>query len=207
MSSLHRSRLNLLRPLAGLSLLAAATLLAGCVSTYGYRGGEGDYYYADPQVDYYGYGPYGSVGYGGDWYGSVTFRYGHPYYDGHPYYRYGRPGYGYPYGGYGGYYHGYRPGYPHPPRHPPYQRPPQQRPPGHEPPPGNENRAPVALRGSQPRLPPREFRNQQPQARPSPPPRPVAPVAPVAPARQAPPPPPPRPVRAERPVRDMGHEP
>jgi len=202
MSRSNRSRHHLFRPVVRLSLIAATALLAGCMSTYGYRSGDGDYYYADPQVDYFGYGPYGSVGYGGHGYGSATFRYGgYSHYGGYPYYRYGHP-----YGGYGyydPYYHGYRPTYPRPPRHPPHQRPP-----GNEPP-GNENRAPIALRGSQPLTPPRGIRNAQPQARPPAPPRPVAPAAPLPPVRQAPPPPP-RPARAERaerPVRDMGHEP
>lgn len=199
------SRISLPRVFLGLPLLGASALLAGCVSMYGYSGGEGDYYYADPQVDYYGYGPYGSVAYGGDWYGSVTFRYGaYPYYGGYPYDRYGR--HGYPYGGYGyddPHFHGYRPTYPRPPRHPPHQRPP-----GNDPPPGTDNRRPIALRGSQPRLPPREVPREQPQVRHSVPQRPVYPMAPVAPVRQAPPPPaPPQPARAERQVRDIGHEP
>lgn len=202
MSRSNRSRHHLIRSVAGVSLLAATALLTGCLSTYGYRSGDGDYYYADPQVDYYGYGPYGSVGYGdyGHGYGGATFRYGGYSRGGYPYYRYGHP-----YGGYGyydPYFHGYRPAYPRPPRHPP-----PQQPPGREPPPGHENRPPVALRGSQPLAVPRGIRNAQPQARPPEPPRPVAPVAPVSPVRQAPPPPPPRPARAERPVREMGHEP
>lgn len=228
------------RVLASLCLAGAATVLTGCVSTYGYRSGEGDYYYADPRVEYYGYGPYGSIGYAGDWYGSVTFRYG-----GYPYSTYPRYGYPYNYYGYGHgygypYYYGYRTPRPRPPGHgtpppqyPPGVEPPPPGPPGGDdvgydprdlrdregndtpwryisgrprprdeqpgPPPGNQNRGPVALQGSQPRTPPREM----PRARPSAPPAPVAPVR-SAPPRSAPPP---RPVRSERPVRDVGHEP
>ena len=66
------------------ALLVAFMTLAGC-TTYGYRGGSGDYYYGSPGTTYRYYGaPYGSLGYGrGDgWYGGVGF--------GSPYYRYGR---------------------------------------------------------------------------------------------------------------------
>ena len=55
----------------------AVALLSGCTS-YGYRGGSGDYYYgrgAAAHPGYYGYGaPYGSVGYGtrGGFYGSIV---------------------------------------------------------------------------------------------------------------------------------------
>lgn len=89
--------------------LAAAALLAGCVTSapYGYRDGrDGDYYYGRPSTEYryhgypgYGYDPYYGP-YRPGFYGS--FRFGHPWgygyygrpYYGHPYY--GHPGYGYP---------------------------------------------------------------------------------------------------------------
>lgn len=95
----------------------AATLLAGCVTDYAYRGGDrGDYYYGRPSTEYRydgGYGGYGGyVPYG---YGSYGYGvYGYPY-------RY----YGMPYG-YGGYYN--RPYYP-PYYHPYYPRPPVAQPP------------------------------------------------------------------------------
>ncbi|WP_235893643.1 hypothetical protein [Cognatilysobacter lacus] len=98
--------------------LAATALLAGCVTTspYGYRDGQGDYYYGAPSVEY----RYGN-GYGDPYYGPYRPGFsiwgGSGYY-GRPYYGpgYGYPGYGYPYYGnpyygnpyYGGYY-----GYPH----------------------------------------------------------------------------------------------
>ena len=98
----------------------AVALLSGCTS-YGYRGGSGDYYYGRGAVahpGYYGYGaPYGSVGYGrygGGWSGGV--RYGSPYY-------YGRPGYLY----HPGYYYRPpvvvhpRPGHGHQPQRPPQE--------------------------------------------------------------------------------------
>ena len=71
----------------------AVAMLGGCVTSgYEYRGGNGDYYYGQPQVEYRDYGsPYGGFGYGypGGWSGSFGYGYGDPY--------------GY-YGGYGGYY-------------------------------------------------------------------------------------------------------
>ncbi|HEY4581400.1 MAG TPA: hypothetical protein VIG88_00810 [Lysobacter sp.] len=83
--------------------LAATALLAGCVTTapYGYRGGgQGDYYYGAPSVDYRYRGAYPGYGYGSPYYGpyrsgiSVWGRYGSPYYYGSGYYG---PGYyGYP---------------------------------------------------------------------------------------------------------------
>ncbi len=91
----------------------AATLLAGCMSSgYDYRGGRGDYYYGEPSTEYryegYGYGGYGSIGYGypGGWNGSIG--YGYPY----GFSRFSRYGYGYPYGFYNGWY-----GYPYAPYH------------------------------------------------------------------------------------------
>lgn len=92
-----------------LALLAlAAAAVAGCVTTpgYGYRGGQGDYYYGQPSVDYRyrgGYGPY-HHGYGYPYgYGRSGWSFG--VYYGHPYYRYGYgarygfPWYGWPYYG------------------------------------------------------------------------------------------------------------
>ncbi|MFC3550777.1 hypothetical protein ACFOLC_07060 [Lysobacter cavernae] len=81
----------------------AATLLAGCVTDYTYRGngGRGDYYYGRPSVDYRYYGGY---------YGGYYPSYGYPYRYGGGYpYRYG---YGYPYRNPYPYYHG---GHPRPP--------------------------------------------------------------------------------------------
>jgi hypothetical protein len=79
--------------------LAATALLAGCVTTapYGYRGGgQGDYYYGSPSVDYRYHGAYPGYGYGSPYYGpyrsgiSVWGRYGSPYYYGPSYYTYPR---------------------------------------------------------------------------------------------------------------------
>lgn len=89
----------------------AASLLAGCAySNYayrgGYNGGNGDYYYGRPYVDYRyygGYSGYADYGYYG-YYGA----YGYPYY-GH--------GYRYPYYGYG-YRHPYYGYYPNRPYYP-----------------------------------------------------------------------------------------
>jgi hypothetical protein len=70
----------------------AIAMFGGCVTSgYQYRGGNGDYYYGQPQVEYRDYGsPYGRFGYGypGGWSGSFGWGYG----------------YGDPYGYYGGYY-------------------------------------------------------------------------------------------------------
>ena len=59
----------------GLLATLSATILTGCVSTYGYQADQGgDYYYAEPSLnDYDPYGgPYSSIGYGypSGWYGS-----------------------------------------------------------------------------------------------------------------------------------------
>jgi hypothetical protein len=74
----------------------AVAMLGGCVTSgYEYRGGNGDYYYGQPQVEYRDYGyPYGRFGYGypGGWSGSFGWGYG----------------YGDPYGYYGGYYDPWR---------------------------------------------------------------------------------------------------
>jgi hypothetical protein len=93
-----------------LALLALATAaVAGCVTSpgYGYRAGQGDYYYGQPSVEYRyrgGYGPYHG-GYGYPYgYGRSGWSFGISY--GHPYYRYGYggryafPWYGWPYYGY-----------------------------------------------------------------------------------------------------------
>lgn len=92
-----------------LPVLATAAL-AGCVTDYGYRNGNGDYYYGQPRVEYrelgpggyyggvgvqYGYGGYGYGGYGGYGSGPIYFH------D-----RYGRLVYGYPGGYYGSPYYG-----------------------------------------------------------------------------------------------------
>jgi len=121
-------------PMFRLGLLATlfATILTGCVSTYGYRTDQGgDYYYAEPSVEYYDAygGPYGSIGYGypGGWYGSFGYGFGFGY---TPYSRYG-----FPYG-YDGYRYGYPYSYsPYPYRRPHRHRPPNSTPPG-TPPPG-----------------------------------------------------------------------
>ena len=94
-----------------LPALAIATL-AGCATGYSYRGGNGDYYYGQPSVDYRYYGGYG---YGG----SIGYGFGQGYYLD----VFGRPVYCYPYGYYGGRYpsypygHGPRPRPPHGPGH------------------------------------------------------------------------------------------
>lgn len=110
-------------PMSRLGLLAtlSALILTGCVTSYTYRDGPGgDYYYAEPRVEYddvYGY-PYGSIGYGypAGWYGHFGFGFGYM-----PYSRYG-----FPYGAFG-----YRSGYPY--GYYPYwrytHRPPRHRPP------------------------------------------------------------------------------
>lgn len=116
----------------GLLATLSATILTGCVSPYGYRTDQGgDYYYAEPSVDYYDPygGPYSSIGYGypDGWYGSFGYGFG---YGRTPYSRYGFP-YGY-YGNRYGYPYSY---YPYPHRRPPHHRPPHTVPPG-TPPPG-----------------------------------------------------------------------
>jgi hypothetical protein len=76
----------------GLVATFSALILTGCVSTYAYRDGDGgDYYYSDPQIDYYdAYGyPYSTIGYGypRGWYGSIGYGYGYaPYLYYPPYY-------------------------------------------------------------------------------------------------------------------------
>ena len=87
--------------------LAAAAMLAGCATGYQYRGGNGDYYYGQPTVEYHDYGYGGFYGYPGGWGGSLGFGYGYGGWGyGYPYWG----GYGYPYWGYGG-YHGYHHGH------------------------------------------------------------------------------------------------
>ena len=96
-----------------LSALAVAAL-GGCATDYSYRGGDGDYYYSQPRVEYryqdpYGYSPYGYYG------GGYTQRY---YYDRFGRLVYGNPYayYGYPYGD-GSQYWWYRPRPQHPGHH------------------------------------------------------------------------------------------
>ncbi len=120
----------------GLLATLSALILTGCVSPYTYRDDAGgDYYYSEPQVEYYDvYGrPWGTIGYGypGGWYGSFGYLYGHHL----PYSRFG-----FPYGYYGGYYgYPYHPYYGPPYFHHPY---PQHRPPHPPGPPGNTPRPP-----------------------------------------------------------------
>lgn len=118
----------------GLLSTMAALALTGCVTTYGYRNDQGgDYYYAEPSVEYnvlYGT-PYGTIGYGGPggWYGSFGYTFGSRY----PYGRYGYP-YGYWDVPFGWYPYSYYPGpiFHHRPHgHGPYPPPG----PGHRPPP------------------------------------------------------------------------
>ena len=88
----------------GLLATLSALILTGCVSTYAYRDGDGgDYYYSDPEIEYYdAYGqPYSTIGYGypGGWYGSIGYGYGYaPYLYYPPHYwhprRHHRPPYG-----------------------------------------------------------------------------------------------------------------
>ena len=140
---------------------AAIAILAGCATGYSYRGGNGDYYYGQPRVEYRYYGSYGFG------YGSGGFGMG--------YYRdiFGRPVYGYPYGYYGGWYPGYPHGHgPRPPHGPghggghdgDHDGPPQHG--GHRP----GNRPPwrdigrIRERGDDEQMPPRRL--GQPDARP-----------------------------------------
>lgn len=73
----------------------AGALLAGCATGYDYRGGPGDYYYGQPEVEYRdqgwygGYGVYG--GYGGAPYGYYGDPYPYYYGGGYPYYPYWDP--------------------------------------------------------------------------------------------------------------------
>jgi hypothetical protein len=84
----------------GLVATLSALILTGCVSTYAYRDGDGgDYYYSDPEIEYYGgYGyPYSTIGYGypRGWHGSFGYGYGYGpylyfpphYWRPHPYHR------------------------------------------------------------------------------------------------------------------------
>ncbi|NUS38462.1 MAG: hypothetical protein HOQ02_05505 [Lysobacter sp.] len=74
----------------------AGVLLAGCATGYEYRGGPGDYYYGQPEIEYRDQGWYG-YGYPYGYYSDGPYGYyggGYPYYDG-----------GYPYDPYwGGYW-------------------------------------------------------------------------------------------------------
>jgi hypothetical protein len=83
--------------------MLAAAMLAGCATDYRYRGGNGDYYYGSPRVEYR------YQGIGGYYNGfGLDYGYGGSYYD-----PFGRLIYGYPGGYYGGSYYGgngwYRP--------------------------------------------------------------------------------------------------
>lgn len=87
-----------------LPMLATAAL-AGCATDYGYRNGNGDYYYGQPRVEYnYPNGYFGEIGLGYG-YGGFGASY---YYD-----RFGRLVYGIPGGYYNSPYYGgngwYRP--------------------------------------------------------------------------------------------------
>ena len=101
-----------------LPLLATAAL-AGCATDYQYRGGQGDYYYGQPRVEYRHSGPtgfYGDIGlsYGsGFGFGGYGYGFGASYF----YDRYGRLVYGYPSRYYGSPNYGHGDRYPNrPPR-------------------------------------------------------------------------------------------
>lgn len=76
--------------------MLATVMLAGCATDYNYRGGNGDYYYGQPRVEYryQGSGGYYDGSYGG-YYGGFGLGYGSGGYG------YGSGGYGYGSGGYG----------------------------------------------------------------------------------------------------------
>ena len=98
-----------------LPMLASAAL-AGCATGYQYRGGQGDYYYGQPQVEYRQSGPtgfYGDIGLGYGL-GGLGYGFGASYF----YDRYGRLVYGYPSNYYRSPYYGRGGWYPpRPPRH------------------------------------------------------------------------------------------
>ena len=104
-----------------LPILATAAL-AGCATGYQYRGGQGDYYYGQPQVEYRHSGPtgfYGDIGFGyGSGYGYGGTGYGFGGFEARYFYdRYGRLVYGYPGRYYRAPYYRHGGGYPHrPPR-------------------------------------------------------------------------------------------
>ena len=66
-----------------LPMLATAAL-AGCATDYQYRGGQGDYYYGQPQVEYRHSGPsgfYGDIGLGyGSGFGGFGYGFGASYF-------------------------------------------------------------------------------------------------------------------------------
>ena len=90
-------------------LVLAAAAVTGCMTAgpgYSYRGGQGDYYYGQPSVDYRYHGGYGGYPY----YGRSGWSFGLGYgYGGYPHGYYGRYPYGYPYYGYPYGYPYYRP--------------------------------------------------------------------------------------------------
>lgn len=98
--------------------LFATAALAGCATDYQYRGGNGDYYYGQPRVEYRHSGPggfYGDIGlgYGYGSYGLGSYGFGATYF----YDRYGRLVYGNPRAYYNSPYYGRNPWYPpRPPR-------------------------------------------------------------------------------------------
>ena len=103
-----------------LPILATAAL-AGCATGYQYRGGQGDYYYGQPQVEYRHSGPtgfYGDVGLGyGSGFGFGGLGYGYGGFGASYFYdRHGRLVYGYPSRYYGSSHYGHGGG--HPPRPP-----------------------------------------------------------------------------------------
>ncbi|MEO6228207.1 MAG: hypothetical protein ABIO61_10195 [Thermomonas sp.] len=83
-----------------LPILVTAAI-SGCATDYNYRGGNGDYYYGQPRVEYRTQGSSGyygnfGYGYGGNYYydrfGRVVYGapggyYGYPYYGGNGWYR------------------------------------------------------------------------------------------------------------------------
>lgn len=63
--------------------LVAVALLGGCMTSYSYRQGSGDYYHGAPSVEYRYHAPYGAYGYGYPYgyYGRSVYdyRYDSPY--------------------------------------------------------------------------------------------------------------------------------
>lgn len=92
--------------------MLATVAMAGCATDYNYRGGNGDYYYGQPRVEYRDLGPSGyyggfGLGYGYGSYGYGSYGYGRHGFGATYYYdRFGRLVYGYPGGYYGSAYYG-----------------------------------------------------------------------------------------------------